>query len=217
MTLLRNLYSDSPGRRALQIGTDLLVLAWVAVWAVAGHLARTGMQSVAQNGYDLQRRVDSAVTRLDSAQDAANRVPLLGDQLGRPFSATGEAVGSLSESARGFGDWFTGWSWPVGLAVALVPVLLVVPAWLLLRLRFARRARAARQLAALPWGPRLLALRALANQPLEVLAATGTVASPGTDPLTAVEQHRPDTIDRLARLELAACGVRLPHQPASRG
>ena len=204
MTLLRNLYSDNPGRRAAQLVVDLLVLCWIAAWAVAGHLVRTGMEAVAQNGYDLEQRADGAASKLDSAQDAANQVPVIGDRLGRPFSATSDAVDSLGDSAQGFGDWFTGWAWPFGIAVALVPLVAVVPLWLLLRARFARRARAARLLAAMPGGPRLLALRALATHRVEVLVALGP------DPLAAFERHQPAAIDRLARLELSACGVRVP-------
>lgn len=202
MTILRNLYSDNPGRRGAQIVADLLVMIWVVTWAVAGHLVRTGMQAVAQSGYDLRDRADAAASHLDDAQNAASRIPLLGDELGKPFSATSDAVRSLSDSGTGFADWFAQWAWPLGLAVVVVPVVAVVPLWLVLRLRFARRARAARQLAALPGGPRLLAFRALATHPVEVLEKLGP------DPLTAFERGDLAAIDGLARLELSSCGVR---------
>lgn len=204
MSLLRNLYSDNGGRRAWQVLVDLVVAAWVAAWAVGGHLVRVGMQTMADNGYDAQTRADGAVQRLQAAQDAAGRVPLLGDEIGRPFAATADAVGSLSDTARGFGDWFSTWAWPVSIGFVLVPVVAVVPLWLLLRLRFARRARAARRLASMPGGPRLLALRALATHPVDVLAKVGP------DPLSAFEGRQPAAIDQLARLELASCGVRVP-------
>jgi hypothetical protein len=203
VTLLRNLYSDNPGRRAGQLVVDLVVVSWVVVWALAGHLVRTGMETVAERGYDVESRAGSAAAKLDTAQDAANRIPLLGDQLGRPFSATGDAVRSFGESGQGFGDWFTQWAWPIALAVALVPVVALVPLWLVLRVRFARRARAARQLAVMPGGARLLALRALATHPVEVLVKVGP------DPLAAFEGRHPGAIDHLARLELASCGVRV--------
>jgi hypothetical protein len=202
VTILRNLYSDNPGRRGAQAVVDLLVLLWVVTWGVIGHLVRTGMQTLAQSGYAVHDRAEGAASRLDAAQDAANRIPLVGDRLGTPFSATSEAVRSLGDSGNGFGDWFSQWAWPLGLAVVIVPLMAVVPLWLLLRVRFARRARAARQLAILPGGPRLLAFRALATHPVEVLTKLGP------DPLTAFEQGHPGAIDGLARLELAACGVR---------
>jgi hypothetical protein len=201
MTSLRNLYSDRFGRRAAQACVDALVIVWVALWMIAGHLVHTGMETVAQSGYEVRDRAGSAAGRLDTAQSAADNIPLLGDRLGQPFQATGDAVRSLQETGQGFGDWFVHWAWPVGIATALIPILAVVPLWLALRIRFARRAAAARAIASMPGGPRLLALRALATHPVTALAQVGP------DPLGAFERGRPEVIDRLARLELAACGV----------
>lgn len=200
--MLGNVYSDHPGRAVTQALLDLLVIVWVLAWLIAGHLVRTSLEEVAQGGYSVRDRATTAAERVQSAQDAADRVPLLGDQLGKPFAATSDGLRSIADAGTRFGDGFTDWAWPAGLFVALLPLLAVVPLWLYLRWRFARRARAARALAVIPGGTRLLALRALATIPMRHLVKI----SP--DPLGAFERGDPATIERLARLELAACGVR---------
>jgi hypothetical protein len=85
------------------------------------------------------------------------------------------------------------------LALALSVVLLW---WLPRRLGWIARASAAARIRTGPAGKDLLALRALATQPLTRLAAL--------DPDIAAAWRRgdADAVDRLARLELGAVGLR---------
>jgi hypothetical protein len=90
----------------------------------------------------------------------------------------------------------------LALAVAVPPVLAVVVPWLFLRLRFGRRAGAAATLARTPGGDRLLALRALTTAPLARLQAIGD------DPVEGWRTGDPETIRRLAALELRSVGLK---------
>ena len=88
------------------------------------------------------------------------------------------------------------------MAVLIFPLGLVLFGWLPLRLRWMRRAGAARALRNAPAGRDLLALRALAGQPLRRLTRI--------DPDVAQAWRRGDqaTVDALAALELRALGLR---------
>jgi hypothetical protein len=89
----------------------------------------------------------------------------------------------------------------LGLAVALLPIVLLALAWLPRRVRFVRTSSAAaRVLRGLP-DLDLLALRALVRQPVHVLA--------GLDPDVAAGWRRgdPDVVRALADLELADLGL----------
>jgi hypothetical protein len=88
----------------------------------------------------------------------------------------------------------------VGLLV--FPLGLVLLVWLPLRVRFIRRAGAAAALRASPAGRDLLALRALAKQPLPEL----TRIHP--DVAEAWRRGDDSTVDALAALELRSLGLR---------
>jgi hypothetical protein len=90
--------------------------------------------------------------------------------------------------------------------VLIFPLGLVVFGWLPLRLRWKRRAGAAAVLATAPAGRDLLALRALANQPVRRLTKLS--------PEVAEGWRRGDeaTVEALAELELRRLGVRSPRR-----
>jgi hypothetical protein len=145
-----------------------------------------------------------------SAAEAAQGVPLVGDDLSAPFDALAKAGGSVTGAGQAAQD-------AVGtLAAVLAVVLVVLPVgWLLLRwlpwrLRYLREAGAARRLLAGTPELHVLAARALATAPLPRLAAlpagTGAAWQAGDDA----------ALRALAGLELDRLGLRLPAgEPAS--
>jgi hypothetical protein len=92
----------------------------------------------------------------------------------------------------------------LGLAVALIPILVVAAFYVPGRVRFVRRATAGASLVDSGADLDLFALRALAHQPLHVLARISD------DPAGAWRAGDRDVTDRLAELELRASGLRLP-------
>jgi hypothetical protein len=92
----------------------------------------------------------------------------------------------------------------VGWLVFLIPVTIVMAFWLPRRIRFYRQARASQvfldELADLD----LFALRAMAVQPLYVLAHISD------DPVQAWRSGDREVINKLAELELKRDGLRLP-------
>jgi hypothetical protein len=94
-------------------------------------------------------------------------------------------------------------AWALALLLLVGPVLVVLLGWLPLRVRWIRRATAAVGLRDGNAGRDLLALRALANQPLRRL----TRIDP--DPVGAWRDGDRSTVNALAALELRRLGVRL--------
>jgi hypothetical protein len=141
---------------------------------------------------------------MNSAADAAHHVPLVGDELAKPFGSLSDAGGSVSGAGQSAQD-------AVGtLATVLAVVLVVLPvAWLLMRwlpwrLRYAREAGAARRLLAGTPDLEMLAAPALATAPLARLAGL----PPGTG--TAWHAGDPEALRALAAVELSRLGLRLP-------
>ena len=202
-------YSTRPGRLALQILGDVSVLAWIYVWYRIGRWVYDSLTSVAGVGYSIDRNAGQVAGSLSEAGRQASGVPLVGSQLGAPLTSAGQQVAGIAASGRDAGDRLAGFASTAGWLVALVPIVLVLVPWLLLRLRYARRAAGMRELAAAPAGVELLALRALTNQPLHALTRVSD------DPVQAWRGGEPEALYSLAQLELAATGVPWPPRPAA--
>ena len=141
---------------------------------------------------------------MTDAAGQASQVPGLGEQLRRPFDSASGSLGELVASADRQVAMvervaaLTGW-----LAFG-VPVAVVLALWLPRRIRFHRRARAAQTFLDSGADLDLFALRALAGQPMHVLAAI----SP--DPVAAWRGGDRAVITRLAEGELHRSGLDLP-------
>jgi hypothetical protein len=188
----------------MQAVADLALLGWVVLWVQLARAADDAVHAVARPGYALQSNATVIATNLAGAGHNVAQVPLVGDQLATPLTSAGGAADSIAAASGDLGDRIAGVALPTALAVALVPIVPVVATWLRLRLRFALRAGACAQLAQLPGGDSLLAMRALANRPPRRLVAI----SP--DPVAAWRREDDDVVRRLADLELRLSGVRRP-------
>ncbi|MBE1878953.1 hypothetical protein [Myceligenerans pegani] len=205
------LYAAAPARRARQLLGDLLFLAWTGAWTWAGLRAHDAVLELAAPGRATMNAAGDIAGQLRDVEDRIAGVPLVGDDLTGPFGGMASQADGLAAAGASLVETVGQLALAVGLAVALVPVLLVAVVHVPLRVRFVRRAsaarRAVRQLSAGD-GARaaalseLFALRALANQPVRKLAAiTG-------DPVAAWRDGDEAAIRRLADLELRDLGVR---------
>jgi len=141
----------------------------------------------------------------DNLADAGGkigRVPVVGDELTAPFEQAAGAARAMAEAGRDQQALVGDLALALSLAVLAFPLGLVLFGWLPLRIRWMRRAGAAATLRSAPAGRDLLALRALATQPLRKLTRI--------DPDVAEAWRRGDdyAVDALAALELRALGLR---------
>lgn len=198
------LYADLPVRRAAQVLADVLTVGWVAVWVWLGRVVYDATLQL----LGLARQLEGAGTRFGSTMTDAGRtlrrVPFVGDQLQRPFDAAASTGGDIADAGRQLGVAVRNLGLVLGLTTAVVPIVLVVGVWLLLRLRFVRRASAAQRFVDADEDLDLFALRALSRQPMHRLAAV----SP--DPAGAWRDRDTRVVRALALLELRSAGLRPP-------
>lgn len=196
------LYADRFPTAVRQLLTDLLAVAWVYVWVRAGMWLHDLVQKLAVPGQKLEGAGGGLADNLADAGGKVGRVPVVGDDLTAPFEKAADAARAMAEAGRDQQELVGDLALVLGLAIAAFPIALVVLLWLPLRVRWMRRASAATALRDAPAGRDLLALRALATQPLRQLARI--------DPDVAEAWRRGDaaTVDALAALELRALGLR---------
>jgi hypothetical protein len=201
-------YASDPVRLLLQVGADVLVLAWIAAWVLLGRLVHDGLLVLASAGFTLRNGAGGIAGGLDRARDQVHRVPWGGDALATPFGAAGSAAGQVAGAGSQFGDRLTSAALPVAVLLVVLGVLPVVLPWVAVRGRYARRAGATQALLRRPGGHRLLALRAMAGRaPAKLLAVH-------PDPVGAWDDGDPEVTAALAALELRALGLRRAALPA---
>jgi hypothetical protein len=196
------IYADRFPRFLLQAVTDLLVVAWVYAWVRAALWLHDQVEKLAVPGQKLEGAGSALADNLADASSKVGRVPLVGDELTTPFEKAAGAARSVAEAGQSQQEVVGNLALALAVITAVVPILFVVLLWLPLRARWIRRASAAARVRRAPAGRDLLALRALATQPLSKLAKLG--------PDVAESWRRSDesTVDALAALELKSLGLR---------
>lgn len=195
------LYADTTGRLGRQLFSDLFVLVWLIFWT---WLAVTLYDLVVKLGVPGQKLADAGDGMAGGLTDAgtqARKVPVAGDSLAEPFRSAAQSARSLADAGREQVAIVHDLAWVLALLLLAVPVALVVFGWLPWRLRWVRRASSAVTLRGDTAGRDLLALRALANQPLHRLSTVDD------DPVAAWRRGDPDVVAALARLELNRLGL----------
>jgi hypothetical protein len=130
------------------------------------------------------------------------RVPLVGDELTAPFTRAAEAARSLAEAGRDQQEIVGNLALVLALLLVAVPLALVLFLWLPARVKWIRRAGVAKSVRDQPAGRDLLALRALASQPLNRLTRLGP------DIAQSWRNGDESAVDALAALELKDLGLR---------
>jgi hypothetical protein len=195
-------YAERPGRLALQVLADLLVVGWVVLVvdiALAAREVLLRLQGPAEALVDAGGAIRAT---FDGAARTAGELPLIGDALATALgggTAAGERLAAAGQqqidavAAVALGN-------AVGIVVlGAVPVVLV---WAALRVRYARTAGSA--VAARDRDIDLLALRALARRPTRRLLDVAAF------PAAAWRSGDREAVARLAALELGSLGLRNP-------
>jgi hypothetical protein len=206
----RKLYADTSVRRTRQVLGDLAVVLWGWLWIQVAHKVHEATLELATPGRTIDSSASDLAGRLRDAGRAVAGVPLVGDLVRAPFDGAGRAATRLSEpgqqqvaAVESLAHW-------LALSVALIPILALAWFYVPQRLAFVRRATAGQRFLDAGADLDLFALRAMAHQPLHVLARIDP------DPAGAWRRGEPRAIDRLALLELRSIGLRPPPATSSR-
>ena len=198
------LYADAPARRTRQLLGDLFLLLWVVVWVRFGMTVHDATLALARPGREIREAGTGLSVRLREAGTAVGDLPLVGEEIRGPFDGAGDAADQIARAGAAQVRAVQELAWWLGLAVALVPVLVGLAAYLPARWRFVRTATAGQRFIDSSADLRLFALRAMARQPMHRLAGiTG-------DPVAAWRRGDRSVIRELALLELRDAGLRPP-------
>ena len=198
------LYAETAGLRARQLLGDLAVVAWAALWVWAGLTLYRLVEKLAVPGQRVEQAGNAFAGNLAEIQRTIGRVPVVGDQLQDPFgrlAGTGQTLADAAVTQQEVVHQLALW---LGLAVAAVPVVALLLAWLPGRVSWAREAGAASRLRLDGADLELFAIRAVANRPLRQLRRVSA------DPAGAL---RSGEYEALADLELRALGLRAWRRP----
>ncbi|MGH3431462.1 MAG: hypothetical protein ACRDQB_01355 [Thermocrispum sp.] len=198
------LYAQTPGRRAWQLTGDVFLVVWTVGWGLFAWGLHRATASLAGPGRSLERAGDDMSGHLREAGDTASGVPVVGGRLSTPFEGAGDASQALAAAGRQQQQAVADVALLLGISAFVVPVVLALLLWLPSRVRYVRRATAARRLLDSAADLDLFALRALAHQPMHLLARVSD------DPVAAWRERDQQVVTDLARLEVRAAGLRMP-------
>ena len=195
------LYAERVPTAIRQLLTDIVVVIWTYLWIRAGFWVHDMVEKLAVPGQRLQTAGGGIADNLADAGGKVNRVPLVGDELVKPFNGAASAARAIAEAGRQQQQIVHQMSVVLAIVAVAVPLALVVFLWLPLRLRWMRRAGVASVVRAEPAGRDLLALRALASRPLNELTRLGP------DIAQSWRNGDAEAVDALAELELKRLGL----------
>jgi hypothetical protein len=195
------LYAERLPTAIRQLLTDIVVVVWVYLWIRAGLWVHDMVARLAVPGQKLESAGGGIADNLADAGSKVNRVPLVGDQLVKPFNGAADAARAIADAGRQQQQVVHQMAVLLAILAVSVPLALVVFLWLPLRLRWMRRAGVASAVRAEPAGRDLLALRALASRPLDELTRLGP------DIAQSWRNGDAEAVDALAALELKQLGL----------
>jgi hypothetical protein len=198
------IYARRPWRFLGQVGADLFVVVWIIAWWLTSRLVERTIAAVASPARETAFAATRMATEFGQAAQQAGEVPGLGSRLRRPFDAASESLGGLVTSANDQVTSIEHLANVVGWLVLIIPASTVLALWLPRRIRFFLRARAAQHFIDSSADLDLFALRAMASQPMHVLAKISD------DPVRAWRGGDRAVINQLAEVELRRSGLRLP-------
>ncbi|CAA9395949.1 MAG: hypothetical protein AVDCRST_MAG60-1822 [uncultured Nocardioides sp.] len=203
------LYARTPARRTSQLVADLLLVAWLVLWVWAGLIVHDGTMALASPARQTDESASSMAGQLRDAGGALDDVPLIGDEVATPFDKAADASDGIAAAGRSSARAVEQLALVLGLAIALIPILVVMAFYLPGRVRFVREATAGARFLDSADDLDLFALRALANQPMRVLA---TISD---DPAGDWRRQDAVVVSRLAELELRSVGLSAGRLPSA--
>ncbi len=197
-------YADIPARRARQLLGDLWLIVWSLLWIWVAIRLHELIMNLAAPGLAIAEGATDLAGNISSAGDSISQVPLVGDTLGAPFDGMSAAALSIADAGQATADAVALLARFLSISLAVLAIMSFAVFWVPIRIAFIRRATAARQFVDANEDLDLFALRAMARQPLHVLARISD------DPAGAWRRQDREIIDALAALELREEGLRPP-------
>lgn len=198
------LYADLPARRIRQVAGDAWLMLWTALWVWVGFRVHELVMNLATPGLAIAEGANELAGSIASAGESVGSVPLIGDQLSAPFSGMSDAALAIADAGQSTADAVSVLARFLGIAFAVLGIASFAMLWVPIRIAFIRRATAARRFLDTNEDLDLFALRAMARQPLHVLARISD------DPAGAWRRGDAGVIRALAAVELRAEGLRPP-------
>lgn len=196
-------YSEIPARRTRQILGDAWLVVWSALWIWVALRLYDLVMNLAAPGLAVAEGATDLADRFTSAGEAVGGVPLIGDALSSPFDGMAGASESIATAGQTAADAVGMLARFLALALAVLGIASWAMFWVPLRVAFIRRATAARRFLDSSQDLDLFALRAMARQPLHLLARISD------DPAGAWRRGDQSVIAALASLELKSEGLRV--------
>lgn len=203
-------YSDIPERKFRQLAGDIWLVVWTVGWIWVAVKLHGLIMNLAAPGQAISDGASGLAESIDSAAQTIGDVPIVGGALAAPFSGISTAASALASAGQAEADAVSNLAMFVSVALALLAFASFAAYWLPIRLAFIQRASAAQRFVNDDDDLDLFALRALARQPLHVLARISD------DPAGDWRRGDRRIIDRLAELELADEGLRMPARKSRR-
>lgn len=194
-------YSEIPARRTRQLLGDAWLVLWTALWIWAALRLYDLIMNLATPGLAVSSSATDLAGRFDDAGSAVGQVPLIGDALQSPFDGMGTAAIALADAGQSSADAVGLLARFLAIALAVLGIASWAMVWVPIRIAFIRRATAARRFLDSTDDLDLFALRAMARQPLHLLARISN------DPAGAWRRGDREVISALASLELRAEGL----------
>ena len=194
-------YSEIPARRTRQIAGDIWLVAWSALWIWAAVRLYDLVMNLAAPGLAVSSSATDLAGRFDDAGAAVGQVPLIGEALQSPFDGMGGAAIAIADAGQASADAVSLLARFLAIALAVLGIASWAMVWVPIRIAFIRRATAARRFLDSTEDLDLFALRAMARQPLHLLARISD------DPAGAWRRGDREVISALASLELRAEGL----------
>lgn len=188
------LYAATPAHRSRQVTGDLLLLAWVVAWVWVGRLVSGLVGALADPVLGIHDRAADLSRSMHEASDSVHDLPLVGDRLQTPFDKASGTGSGIARSSQDLVDQIHRVGTVLGVLVATIPIVLVAAWWLARRVAFVRQASVAQRFVDADADLELFALRAMAHQPLPVLARITD------DPVGAWRRGERETVTRLAEI-----------------
>ena len=198
------IYAKRPAKMIGQLFGDGFVVAWTIGWAIVAIFVHRVIDTLATPARETARTAIRLAENFREAAAEAAKVPVAGGQLRRPLDSAAVTLGTLIDSANDQVVSIERLALIVGWLVFLIPVATVVAFWLPRRIRFYRQAHASLVFLDSLADLDLFALRAMAAQPLYVLAEISD------DPVQAWRSGDREVINKLAEVELKRNGLQLP-------
>ncbi len=194
-------YSEIPARRARQLIGDVWLVLWSILWIWVALRLHDLIMNLAGPGLAVSTSATDLADRFTSAGETLAGVPLVGDALRSPFDGMSSAAVAIAEAGQASADAVSTLARFLGIALAILGIASWAMLWVPIRVAFIRRATAARRFLDSTDDLDLFALRAMARQPLYLLARISD------DPAGAWRQGDRAVIAELAALELRSEGL----------